>query len=102
MGHIPIFHFLKQHSGSDLTFLQSLYLDIKFILCYLSITLRGQGGDGGKLSRIVNQVHKQISNPKIQGYSPSQNCSKYFFSFPSKYLNFPENTLLLQEINHKT
>ncbi len=97
----PIFHILKQHSGSDLIFLQSLYLDIKFFLCYLSTTLRGQGGNVRKLSRIDNQVHKQISNPKTQGTFSISKLLKVFFSFPSKYLNFPGNTLLLQEINHK-
>ncbi len=108
MGRIPIFHLLKQHSGLDLIFLQFLYLDnilayldIKFFLCYLFIILRGQGGNVRKSARIANQVLKQISNPKIQGALSSSKLLKVFLSFPPKYLNFLENTFLLQEINHK-
>ncbi len=52
--YVPIFYLLKQHSGSDIIFPRSLYLDIKFFLCYLSITLRGQGGNVRKSMEMDN------------------------------------------------
>ncbi|MEE9569861.1 MAG: hypothetical protein V3W37_10775, partial [Candidatus Binatia bacterium] len=78
--------------GLAVLFLEVIHcLDIKFFLCYLSITLRGQGGNVRKLSRIDNQIHKQISIPKIQKHSPFSKQLKVFFLSPSKYLNFPGN-----------